>query len=374
MKRILLTGGGTGGHIYPLLSVGENIKKIGKGDIKIEYIGPKSNYVSEIRDRNIKTYSITSAKVRRYFSLKNFIDIPKFIYSIFEALLKLYFIMPDVVFSKGGPGSIPVVIAAKFYMIPVVVHESDSVPSLTTKVTSKLAKKIGVSFEITKRYLPGKKTFVSGNPVRKEFLEQNSMNHNQAKQYLGFNKNEPLVLVMGGSQGSQRINEGIMNNLDALVSKLQIYHIVGQGNVQNVKNTTSIIFKRWSQEKRNKYKYTGFLSAKEMAIAMIAADLIIGRSGSGTIFESAVKGVPGIFIPLEESANNHQKINAYEYAKKGGGIVIEEANFSANIIATRAKNILENPRKLKQMQESAKKFAKPDAANTIAKEVFNLIL
>lgn len=374
MKRVLLTGGGTGGHIYPLISVGKNIKKIAKGDIKVEYIGPKSKYIQEIEDNNIRTYKITSAKMRRYFDVQNLIDIPKFIYSIFEALVKLYFIMPDVVFSKGGPGSIPVVIAAKFYMIPIVVHESDSIPSLTTKITSKLAKKVGISFEVTNKYLSSSKTFLAGNPVRDIFLNQDTLNKNQAKAYLNFDKNEPLILVMGGSQGSTRINSLILNNLDALVSNFQIYHIVGQKNVKEVKSTTDIIFKRWEREKRNKYKYTGYIEAKEMAIALTAADLVISRSGSGTIFESAIMRTPAMLVPLEGSANNHQKVNAYEYSKAGAAIVIEENNFSASIASARAQKILGNPQRLQKMQQAAKNFAKPDAANKIAREIFNIIL
>src|SRR6056297_3973771 len=138
-KKILLTAGGTGGHIVPLLAVADQLLKVGQGDLSLEFIGPDNNFVSEFKKRGIRVNKIASVKIRRYFSVKNLIDIPKFIWSIFQALVKMYFIMPDVVFSKGGPGSFPVVLAAKFYFIPVVIHESDAVPSLNSRLSSKFA-------------------------------------------------------------------------------------------------------------------------------------------------------------------------------------------------------------------------------------------
>ncbi len=370
-KKILLTAGGTGGHIVPLLAVADQLLKVGQGDLSLEFIGPDNNFVSEFKKRGIRVNKIASAKIRRYFSVKNLIDIPKFIWSIFQALVKMYFIMPDVVFSKGGPGSFPVVLAAKFYFIPVVIHESDAVPSLNSRLSSKFADRIAVSFRKTMNYFPKEKVFLSGKPLNDTFLDH-WLTQEQAKEYFDFDPEEPLIFVMGGSQGAQRINDVVIDNLERVLGDFQVYHQVGESNVESVQGDVEPILKRLPVSLRKKYQFVSFLEEDDYKFAFNAADIVVSRAGSA-IFDIAVFGKPSVLIPLEESANDHQKINAYEYAGNGGAIVIEESNLDIDIILSQIKKILEDSKKLENMKEAAKSFARPGADNMIVQEIINII-
>ncbi len=369
MKRILLTGGGSGGHLYPLMSVADAVLKTDK-DVELIYIGPRDKYGDEFFKRDIKTYSIISSKLRRYFSVANLVDVPKFLISLIQALFKIYFIMPDVVFSKGGPGALPVLLAARFYMIPVVIHESDAVPSLTTRVSSRFAKKIDISFEETYAYFKKSNVTLTGNPIR-ESLMGGSLRKEEAKDNLGFEKNLPLILVLGGSLGSVRINQFIFDNFEPILKEYQVYHQVGASNFEEAKLLQSSLSREISSMYSSRYKLAGFLSDEEIKRAYSAADLVLSRSGSGTIFETSFFGKPSILVPLPESAGDHQKVNAYSYSKNGAASVIEEDNLKLNVVLTKIKDIF-SPSSYEKMSKSAQAFSKPDAAFLIAKDILNL--
>lgn len=368
MKRILLTGGGTGGHIYPLIAVADKLIAAPREDLELHYIGPKTPLIDELTAREIQVHHITPAKIRRYFDLRNIIDIPKFFWSLFEALFKLLFLMPDVVFSKGGPGTFAVVLAARFYMIPAVIHESDAVPSLTSRLSAKFAKRIIVSFESTLKLFPQKKMLFTGNPVR-EALLKNWMDEGKAKNYLGFDEDKPLILVLGGSQGSERINNLILENLETALGSFQIYHQVGDRNLKHAKEMAAFALKNASRTGLNKYILVGSFKVEEIKFAMNAADIVLSRAGAGAIFEIAAFHKPSVLIPLKESANDHQRANAYEYAKTGAAIVVEEENLKINILINQINGLLKDKEKLEKMSSAAKNFAKPEAAEKIAQEI-----
>lgn len=382
MKKILLTGGGSGGHIYPLLAVAEYLKSLtaesGASRAEISYLGPAHPLNEEFKKLDIKTYKLFSSKFRRYFSFLNLLDVPKFFLSFFQALWRLYFLMPDVVFSKGGPGAFAVVLAARFYFIPVMIHESDAIPGLTNRLSSSFAKRIGVSFKNAVDFFPVSKTILVGNPVRKE-LSSGFVETREAKEKLGFNPREPLILILGGSQGAQTMNNFVFDNLEELLKVAQICHQVGEANFEKSQETVSAISREPGLTARNRCKTIGNFNAQELKIGMSAADLIISRAGAGAIFEIAAFGKPSILIPLDGSANNHQKINAYEYAEtnslpdgQGAAVVIEEANFKTNIVLVQIKKILSNESLRQEMFEAAKKFARVNAAEIIAKEILIL--
>jgi UDP-N-acetylglucosamine--N-acetylmuramyl-(pentapeptide) pyrophosphoryl-undecaprenol N-acetylglucosamine transferase len=371
MKRILLTGGGTGGHIMPLIAVADELKKTNYADIEIYYIGPKSPWMGEFEGRDIPVYRIAESKLRRYFSLANIIDIPKFFFSILESLFRLYFLMPDVVFSKGGPGALAVVLAAKFYMIPIIIHESDSAPGLTNKISAKFAKRIGLAFESAAGYFDPKKTFLSGNPVRSELIGESSGNA-AFKSELGFNKNESFIFVWGGSQGAARINRFIFENLETFLRKYQIFHQVGESNFKEAQAIVENLLKDFPEEDRRRYRLTSFLDVHGVRAVLSAADMVLARASAGSIFEISLFGKPSILIPLEGSAGDHQRLNAYEYAKTGAAIVIEEANLTPNIVSSQIESVLEDKNKAAMMSAAAKKFAKPEAASVIAQEIIKL--
>lgn len=372
-KRILLTGGGTGGHVCPLLAVADSIIKLTKlGDVEMFYAGPKNPLNAEFSDKGIKVYNIASSKLRRYFDLKNFLDVPKFFFSLFQAFFILYRLMPDVVFSKGGPGAFPVTLAARFYFIPVIIHESDAIPGLTTRLSAVFAKRIGISFKKASEFFPPKKTALVGNPVRSEILNGVGIDSRQAKTYLGFNPDEPLVLVLGGSQGAAQLNTFILNNLEELLGEVQIYHQTGPNNEKEVEAVAKNILNALSETKRSRYKLIGFLGLSDLKQALSAADVVFSRAGAGGIFEIAAFGKPSILVPLGGSANDHQLYNAYDYAENGAAIVVEEGNFKINIILTQIREILRDARKRQEMSSAAKSFSKPNAAEVIAQEILKL--
>lgn len=376
MMRILVTAGGTGGHMYPLIAVTSELyskAKEAKIPIRIRYVGAAGKeYRETLKNNSVEVRRILGSKFRRYFSVSNLVDIPKFGISLIQALWHLFWFMPDVVFSKGGSGSIAVVLAARFYRIPVVIHETDSVPSLTGRVTSRFAKVIAVSFESTRKYFADRKgrEILTGNPIRKG-LVAGAMNHEEAKKALGFNKDLPLMLVMGGSQGAAKINDFIMDNLRELLPVTQIFHQTGRNNYSQVEKEYSVIKEDIPEELRKKYRIVGYLESAEVATALSAADLVISRSGGG-IFEIAAFRRPSILIPLPNSAGNHQLLNAIEYEKTGAAVVLEEANLLPHLFLEKLEELYRNPSALTNMSKATKSFHGLDAAGNLARVILSI--
>lgn len=374
--RVVLTGGGTGGHVYPLLAVAEELKKIFEKNgylLDLHYIGSPGRYEAEIKDSGIKTHKILSGKIRRYFSFQNIIDAPKTMLGLIQAFFKMFAVMPDAVFSKGGPGALQTVLAARFHAIPVVIHESDAYPGLTNLLSSRFAKRIGISFASVASYFPSAKIFLAGNPIRPSLLRQR-LESAAAKEALGFSPSSPLVLISGGSQGSERVNDFILSVLKELIIDAQILHQTGASSYQTTQKIAqaTLLDVSVEAEAKNRYKAVSYLEGREMSYALSAADVIVGRAGSGTIFEIAAFGKPSILIPLPEAAGDHQRENAYAYAESGAAYVMEESNFSGAVLLSMIRKILGNANISKTMAESALKFAKPGAAEAIAGEIFTI--
>jgi len=374
MLRILFTGGGTGGHIYPILAVAEELARLdAKMELELRYFGSPENYQSLLSSRGIIVSKILSAKLRRYFDLRNFIDAPKLFIALIQALWKVFWYMPDVLFSKGGPGALPVVWACRFYRIPIIVHESDAIPGLTNKISAKSAKVVLTSFNSTSQFFPVKEIILTGNPVRSSLLANNNLDKQTSKKILGFNPDKPLILVVGGSQGSKRINNFFLDVSSKLINKFQILHQTGRKNFDEVNKEFQIIIRDFDTEEKKDYKIVPFLE-NDLCDALTAADIVVARAGSGNIFELAIFAKPSILIPLAEAANNHQNANAYEYAKNGAAVVIEEENLKPNIFLTQIEKIFMIPENLPKMSEAAKNFAKPQAAKMIAQIIVNVAI
>ena len=371
-KRIIvLTGGGSGGHLYPLLEVADEMIEETRGTVQLLYIGPKHPLNEEFERRDIRVHTILAGKLRRYLSLENLLDIPKFFAGIVQAFALIYSVMPDAVFSKGGTGAFPVVLAARFYMIPIVIHESDSVPGFTNRLSAPLATRIGISFESAAAYFPKKKTAFVGNPIRRELL-QNREEPFVEKRRLGFNQEEPLALVLGGSQGAQRINTFIVDNLSALLPAVQILHQVGDKNLNDIMSALAQAKGQLPEKFEERYHTAGSLDAEELRRAFSAADLVITRSGSGAIYECASFGKPALLIPLPEAANNHQRQNAIEYSKTGAAIVVEEANLSLHIVLAQIEKFIGPGADPVPFRTAAQSFFKPAAARVLASEILTL--
>jgi UDP-N-acetylglucosamine--N-acetylmuramyl-(pentapeptide) pyrophosphoryl-undecaprenol N-acetylglucosamine transferase len=371
--RVVLTGGGSGGHIYPLLAVAEALQKRLdelKAPVEFIYLGPKDAYSALLSARGISVQPIASGKLRRYFSADNFLDAPKFVIGFLQALFKLFFIMPDVVFSKGGTGALPVVVAAWFYRIPIAIHDSDAQPGLTNVTSGRFATRVFLSFERAAAYFNGTKVMVTGAPLRTELLGER-VSKEAAKEIMGFDKSQPLTLVLGGSQGAMRINEFVLASLPQFVSLTSVLHQTGAGNFDEVKKLAGVALANAPTTTR--YVPMPYLKDADMLTAYTAADVIVARSGS-SVCEFASFGLPAILIPLTESANDHQRVDAYEFAKNGAAVVIEEANLLPGIFFTQLKNILTDNDLRAKMSTASSAFFIPGAAEKIAEELMRISL
>jgi len=364
--KIVFTGGGTGGHIYPIIAITREIKKISPPDqeIRFFYIGPKDELTARLLSQEgIKIKPILAGKIRRYCTiiaiLQNIIDIFKTAVGIIQAFGHLFFLAPDLVFSKGGFGAFPVIISARILRIPIFLHESDAVSGLANRITAKFAAEVFISFPKTEN-INASKMILVGNPIRKEILEGSE---EDARKLFEITSNRPVILILGGSQGAQKINDLILDSLPQLIEDFEIIHQAGIRNFEQVKAEAEVVL---NKESRKYYHIYPFLREIELKHAYKISDFIISRAGSGSIFEIAALGKPSILIPLPGSAQDHQLKNAYAYAKNKAAIVIEQENLTPNFFITTLKNILADQKRRKKMEEAAKNFSKPRAAEIIA--------
>jgi len=364
--KIVFTGGGTGGHVFPIIAICRELRRIyPKKDLKMVYLGPKDEFGKILLSQEgVKVKTIMAGKIRRYWSFGSFflnlIDIFfKIPFGFFQAFLYLFFSGPDLIFSKGGYGSIPAVSAGWFLGIPIFLHESDLSPGLSNRFLSKFTTEIFVSFPRTE-YFPQNKMILVGNPIRREILEGSK---EKAKELFKLSQEKPIILILGGSQGAQRINDVILVILPEILKDFELIHQAGTKNFPQVKKEAEVIV---FDESRKYYHLYPFLKENELREAYAAADLIVGRAGSGTIFEIAAWGKPSILIPLPEAAQNHQFKNAYALAQRGATMVIEEINFTPGFFLERIKYLFSHPSEMEKMRNSAREFSKRRAAKIIA--------
>ena len=372
--RVLLTGGGTGGHIYPIIAVAQELRSWAeKNEVRkdIRYYGQPDSCRPALEENKIRIIKIASSKLRRYFSFLNFLDAFKFVWGFFQGLRKIFWFMPNAAFSKGGPGALSVLLACRFYRIPIVVHESDLIPGLTNRVSARWAKTLDLASASAIPRFPKTKAKINivGNPVRKELLI--NAPQDQAKTALGFDPKKPLILVLGGSQGSAKINNFILENLEQFLAKFQVLHQVGGEKRQEYQTQYNFIAKSLSPLLAQNYKFVDFLS-KNQGLALDAADMIISRAGAGAIAEISIKGKPSILIPFPDAANGHQRQNADEYSRTGAAILIEEENLLPNVVIGQIEKVLQSSDLRAKIASAAKGFAKPNAAKEIAKHILEL--
>lgn len=365
--RILLTGGGTGGHITPIAAVAKEIKKIAKEEIEFLFVGSSSGEGREIlENEGIKVKNILCGKMRRYFSWHNFIDPFKILLGIIQSFWHVYIFMPDAAFAKGGYASVPGALAAWFFRIPIIAHESDSVPGLANKIIGKFAKVIAVAFQKPFEYFPKEKTVLLGNPVRKDILEGKK---EECFKKFGLFGGKPLVYITGGSQGSAALNKAALKILPNLLEFSEIIHQCGKIDFNNTKKIAEEIL--GADYKRKGYCLIEF-AGEELKDIFATSDIIISRAGANTLAEIALLGKPSILVPLPGSAGDHQRINAFEFSSAGASIAIEQYNLTPNLFLTEIKKILNDPGLAKAMGENARKLARPDAAEKIAEVILQI--
>ncbi|GIW65975.1 MAG: UDP-N-acetylglucosamine--N-acetylmuramyl-(pentapeptide) pyrophosphoryl-undecaprenol N-acetylglucosamine transferase [Candidatus Parcubacteria bacterium] len=369
--RICLTGGSTGGHFFPLLFVSKKFKQemIKRNwNYRIFYVGAPPFDEELMKKEGIEIFKIPSGKLRKYFDIRNFIDILKFPLGFLIAFFRLYIIMPEIIFSKGGFGSLEVVLAGWLLRIPIIIHESDSIPGRSNILAGKLATLVGLNFEEAKNFFNPKKTAIIGQPLNSDFINIKP----KLEDYERFNLNpgEKIILVLGGSQGSQKINETIIFGLNKILTVTQVVHQLGKNMFDEYYQVADGFILENVPMRKSLYHPVPFLKNDDLIKLMKMSNLVIARAGAGTIFELAACGVPAILIPLRKDVGGeHQIKNAYSYAYAGAAIVIEEQNLFPDLLATIIINTLKDEKLLKEMSENAKNFAKIEATDKIVKQM-----
>ncbi len=370
--KIVFTGGGTGGHFYPIIAVAQELNDIidqeNLANVKLYYFSTEEYDPTSLFEQHLEFVRVPSGKLRHYFSIKNFIDVFKVMGGTMVALWKLYSIFPDVVFGKGGFASFPTLVAARVLGIPVIIHESDSVPGRVNQIVSKWAKRIAISYEEAITFLPKEKTAHTGQPVRRELSRPITEG---AHEYLKLEPGLPTVVIFGGSGGAQLINDTILEILPELVKKYQVIHQVGPKNIEEAQKMADSVLA--GNEFSHRYKAFGFLNALASSMAAGVASVVVSRAGS-QLFEIAAWGTPSIIIPRTNSINDHNRKNAYNYARTGACTVIEEENLEPHILLSEINYIVDHPEVIKTMHEGTLKFYQPDAGRVIAREIVDMAL
>lgn len=311
MKKIILTGGGTAGHVTPNIAL---IPELQKRGYEIHYIGSKDGIEKKLMgDFDIPYYGISSGKLRRYFDVKNFTDPVRILKGYAEAAKLIKKIEPDVIFSKGGFVTVPVVLAARRRKVPCVLHESDLSPGLANKLCIPSATAICANFPETLSHLPEEKAHLTGSPIRRELFSGNRL---KGLDFCGFNTGKPVILVIGGSLGSVCVNEAVRGILPQLLEKFQIIHLCGKGKLdEELQGTEGYVQFEYIQ--------------KELCDLLDAADLVISRAGANAICELLALHKPNILIPLSLNASRGDQIlNAESFEKQGFSFVIREEDLT----------------------------------------------
>jgi len=370
--KILMTGGGTGGHFYPIIAVAQEVRAIAEenriADAEIFYMSPTPYNEGELFNNKIIYKKNYAGKLRRYFSLLNVFDVFKTCIGVIRSLWEIFLIYPDVVFGKGGYASFPALLSARILRIPVVIHESDSVPGRVNQWASKFAEKIAISYAEAAPFFPTDKVALTGNPIRKELFLPLTTN---AHEYLHLIPTLPTILILGGSLGSRNINDVVTEALPKLVEKYQIVHQTGKTNFEEVKKVVDAVLV--NSEHKDRYRPYTYMDNLTLRSAAGAANIIISRAGS-TIFEIAAWGVPSIIIPIEEAVSHDQVKNAFAYARTGSATVIEEGNLTGNILYAEIERITGNAELNQKMRSATKQLVHPDAARKIAEELVKIAL
>ncbi|MDF1497883.1 MAG: UDP-N-acetylglucosamine--N-acetylmuramyl-(pentapeptide) pyrophosphoryl-undecaprenol N-acetylglucosamine transferase [Patescibacteria group bacterium] len=367
--RVLFVGEPAKGHLYPIIAVYEEIKKIAKESkfesLEFMLISFKSHFLDEMLEGVEIPYNvIISAESRNSFSPMVVVDFLKFIIGFFQSIIYIFDYMPDVIFSKGGYISFPVVLVGWIFRIPIIIHESDAVARPIDKLMFRFAKKVAVSFEDSKEIYVSLKVFFSGNPVM-SFVAQGE--REKAIENFVLNKDMPTIFIMAGSKGAEGINNLVIEILPKLLEKYQIIHQCGIDNYDKVK----LIVEKMNIYNLSNYHLFPFFR-KRVADAYAACDIVISRAGANTVSEIMIVGKPSILIPLSSAVSDKQNQNAFHYSQSGAAILLSEKNLKPHLLLNVLDKLFENHLKIIEMGRAARKLAHPEAARKVAEEIIKI--
>ena len=370
--RIVFTGGGTGGHFFPAIAVCEALREAAQKEgknVSLYFFSTEAYKPELLQSLGMRFVKIPSGKRRTYFSIQNYIDLFKIGTGCIIAFFHLLFLYPDVVFGKGGYASFPTLFAARLLRIPVIIHESDTVPGRVNLWAGTFASRIALSFPDAVTRFPSGKAAVTGQPIRKTLLQK--IDPAEARRFFSIDQAEqvPIIAVFGGSQGAQRINDTILDLLPALLEEYVVIHQTGEALAKENADRAALVLQKSDNARR--YHHYPFFSEEMLQKISSITNVIISRSGS-MIFEFAAWQIPALLIPLPEEISRDQTKNAFAYARAGCGTVLEEKNVTPHVFLATLKQLATDQALRGQMTAAAIAFAKLDASDKMAHEILHV--
>ena len=364
MTRVLITGGGTAGHVFPALSVVDALRA--SGDVEVLFVGGRGGIEGElVAKEGIPFRSISVGKWRRYPDVRNLLDPFKVGAGTIESLGAIASFRPDVVFAKGGYVTVPVVLAAKSRRLPIVTHESDLVMGVSNRLSNRLAAKICTAFPTELYPSPVRAKLVyTGNPIRAEFARVKGRKFHA---HFGLSPSLPTVLVMGGSQGAMGLNDLVIGIAEDVTRNAQLLHVAGENDLERMKR----VKEKLPAAQAGRYVLYPFLS--EIAQAEATADLVLSRAGANALFELAYLAKPVVLVPLPSAANDHQRKNAAYFAEKGAAHVLEQEKTSSKELWKLLDRLLHENLEREKLAHAIEELAVPDAAERVAKVVLEQV-
>jgi UDP-N-acetylglucosamine--N-acetylmuramyl-(pentapeptide) pyrophosphoryl-undecaprenol N-acetylglucosamine transferase len=362
---VLLVGGGTGGHVSPLLAVAEALLEVHPG-VRFLFVGGRRGLEADlVAKAGLPFYRLPLASLRdpdsKVALITNNLAIPL---AFATALVRLARYRPSVCLTSGGAIAYPVILAARVLRVPVYLWEGNVLPGRANRALARWAQRIGATFPGTERHLPAAKTVLAGNPIRRSLLR---WTREAGRERLAIAPDEIVILVTGGSQGSERVNDAFSGALGRLLRMATVIHHTGPAYLARIEAKKRVL----PDDVRERYRPYGFLN-EEMGAALASADLIVGRAGSSSIAEPLAFGVPLVLIPFGASMGGHQAANARSVVELGAAALITESELSSDRLAAVVMGLLNDPSRLARMREAAKRAGRPDAAIEVARDLLRL--
>ena len=369
--KVLVSGGGTGGHVYPALAVATLLEK--QYQARILYLGSDDGLETELAPSAGFAFAVIKAgKLRRYVSWQTVTGVARVPLGMAQAVGIVRRFAPDAVFTSGGYVAVPAGLAARLNGVPLMMHQQDVPPNLSNKLIAPLATRISVAFADSLSYFPGSKALQLGNPVRQQILDMRQVSPEHARHQLGFEAELPLLLVTGGSQGARHLNQVVCQALPGLLPHCQVLQISGKQLFEETREQASQAMADLDVETRRRYQLVAYMD-EEMPAALHASTLVLCRSGAATLSELAVLGKPSILVPLPPAiGSSPQEANAEMFGRKMAAEVIRDAEMKPEMLVERVISIIASSTRLESMAKAALSFAKPQAAQEIAAEVMNI--
>jgi UDP-N-acetylglucosamine--N-acetylmuramyl-(pentapeptide) pyrophosphoryl-undecaprenol N-acetylglucosamine transferase len=369
--RVLISGGGTGGHIYPALSVATQLHEIYHADIL--YLGSDDGMETRlVPEAGFRLATVKAGKLQRYVSWKTVTGVARVPVGMAQAVGIVSKFRPDVAFTSGGYVAVPAGLAARLNGVPLLMHQQDVSPNLSNRLIAPLATQISVAFADSQRYFPANKTVHMGNPVRQAILDVRQTAPQQARSQLGFDPQLPLLLVTGASQGARHLNQVLCHTLSALLPRFQILHLSGAKLFDETQTLCESQMQGLDAETKQRYRLVPYLS-DEMPLALQAADLVICRAGASTLSELAVLSKPSILVPLPPGiGGSPQEINADMFERKQAAIAIRDVDLKPEVLQKHVDTIITSENCLQEMAEAASHLGRPAATQEIVEAIVRM--